>query len=137
MLMHHTIYIQVMQLYVYKIHITWIYCPLICHIEIYFAPAVDSLLCTFCLWNHVICSYLFFLFLLSISVLRKYFLCWIQLIITGMVTSKVGKRYAFTGFDALKELFLKRLALVLPCYFSLMSTLTWVVICESICFLTL
>ncbi|XP_052167758.1 protein SLOW WALKER 2 [Oryza glaberrima] len=27
----------------------------------------------------------------------------------GMVTSKVGKRYAFTGFDALKELFLKRL----------------------------
>jgi ribosome biogenesis protein MAK21 len=28
-----------------------------------------------------------------------------------MVTSKVGKRYAFTGFDALKELFLKR---VLP-----------------------
>jgi len=28
----------------------------------------------------------------------------------GMVTSKVGKRYAFTGFDALKELFLVRLA---------------------------
>ncbi|KAL6644210.1 hypothetical protein ACP70R_015818 [Stipagrostis hirtigluma subsp. patula] len=27
----------------------------------------------------------------------------------GMVTSKVGKRYAFTGFDALKELFLTRL----------------------------
>ncbi|KAG2642793.1 hypothetical protein PVAP13_2KG215200 [Panicum virgatum] len=27
----------------------------------------------------------------------------------GMVTSKVGKRYAFTGFDALKELFLVRL----------------------------
>jgi ribosome biogenesis protein MAK21 len=27
----------------------------------------------------------------------------------GMVTSKVGKRYAFTGFDALKELFLMRL----------------------------
>jgi hypothetical protein len=31
-------------------------------------------------------------------------------ITTGMVTSKVGKRYAFTGFDALKELFLMRLA---------------------------
>lgn len=27
----------------------------------------------------------------------------------GMVTSKVGKRYAFTGFDALKELFLRLL----------------------------
>ncbi|XP_078148825.1 protein SLOW WALKER 2-like isoform X1 [Carex rostrata] len=27
----------------------------------------------------------------------------------SMVTSKVGKRYAFTGFDALKELFLSRL----------------------------
>jgi len=27
----------------------------------------------------------------------------------GMVTSKVGKRYAFTGFDAIKELFLMRL----------------------------
>ncbi|XP_066397430.1 protein SLOW WALKER 2-like isoform X2 [Miscanthus floridulus] len=26
----------------------------------------------------------------------------------GMVTSKVGKRYAFTGFDAIKELFLMR-----------------------------
>jgi hypothetical protein len=31
-------------------------------------------------------------------------------ITTVMVTSKVGKRYAFTGFDALKELFLMRLA---------------------------
>ncbi|GJN14287.1 hypothetical protein PR202_gb01090 [Eleusine coracana subsp. coracana] len=29
--------------------------------------------------------------------------------LVGMVTSKVGKRYAFTGFDALKELFLMRL----------------------------
>lgn len=27
----------------------------------------------------------------------------------GMITSKVGKRYAFTGFDAIKELFLMRL----------------------------
>lgn len=27
-----------------------------------------------------------------------------------MITSKVGKRYAFTGFDAIKELFLMRLA---------------------------
>jgi hypothetical protein len=31
-----------------------------------------------------------------------------------MVTSKVGKRYAFTGFDALKELFLMRLAPYVP-----------------------
>lgn len=29
-----------------------------------------------------------------------------------MVASKVGKRYAFTGFDALRELFEMRLALL-------------------------
>lgn len=34
----------------------------------------------------------------------------VKIMTTGMVTSKVGKRYAFTGFDALKELFLMRLA---------------------------
>jgi hypothetical protein len=33
-----------------------------------------------------------------------------KIMATGMVTSKVGKRYAFSGFDALKELFLMRLA---------------------------
>lgn len=29
--------------------------------------------------------------------------------LVGMVTSKVGKRYAFTGFEALKEMFISRL----------------------------
>jgi len=44
------------------------------------------------------------------NTLRKSFCFVKKKITTGMVTSKVGKRYAFTGFDALKELFLMRLA---------------------------
>jgi len=43
------------------------------------------------------------------NMLRKSFYL-LKKITTGMVTSKVGKRYAFTGFDAIKELFLMRLA---------------------------
>ena len=34
---------------------------------------------------------------------------WILLSLAAMVTSKVGKRHALSGFEALKELFLQRL----------------------------
>jgi hypothetical protein len=33
--------------------------------------------------------------------------------VAGMVTSKVGKRHALTGFEALKELFISRFSLSL------------------------
>lgn len=33
--------------------------------------------------------------------------------VAGMVTSKVGKRHALTGFDTLKELFISRFSLLL------------------------
>ncbi|KAM3226883.1 hypothetical protein ACQJBY_059073 [Aegilops geniculata] len=60
--------------------------------------ALDSLL------DHLV-SVLFF----DISILKRFFLFFGNKITTGMVASKVGKRYAFTGFDALRELFEMRL----------------------------
>lgn len=39
---------------------------------------------------------------------------WNFLFVVGMVTSKVGKRYAFAGFEALRELFLTRFSLSFP-----------------------
>lgn len=46
---------------------------------------------------------------------------------TGMVTSKVGKRHALTGFEALKEMFISRSVLLFALSILLLAVLSLLV----------